>query len=474
MTRLDVPAPLSESGFAEFAIGWPQESGVASAVVTPLVNGPRVVVEGVVVAPLTATLFARGDLSTPLGTFSDAWNQRWQDTLSEPGSGSLVVANADPLLDDVLSALTDSGCVVRFDLHGLAAFAWLVHDVERRSIDAGEEAAQVTSLTGPGTLAVLEEALVFPSRGPDKWPIEEDRLFSWPAVDYDDSWWIAATELGTDVTGGDPDYDWVLAADWPDTTSRWLWARRALDNYDLPGSGYCYFRQSFTVPEGVRQVTAFLAADDIAVLFFDGVQTIETDYLGSGPWGIKQANVDVTPGPHQLAIEVRNGWGPGFTEPPDSYNPAGVLCSVHASNAQAGVDPTALVVSDRTWKIVEYPDQPPGMTPGEVLRHCLEEAQARGVLTDLSLAFSDDVDSAGEPWPEFGDISTKVGTDLLTFVRELAATYVDVWMEPASLRLWAWRKDGRGSTSAAAFHPPSDATSPASGNLTDLTHKRAF
>lgn len=474
MTSLNVDAALSRCGAAEAFIGWPLEIAATGAVVSPVVNGPRPVVEGVVAAPLTATLYARGDLSTPLGTFGDAWDQRWQETLSEPGSGSLVVANDDALLTTVRAALADAGCVVRCDLHGVAAFAWLVNEVNHDAISPEEESGQVTSLTGPGTLAVLEEALVFPSRGPDTWPIEEDRLFSWPAVDYDDSWWITATELGTDVTGGDPDYDWVLAADWPDTSSRWLWARRALDNYDQPGSGYCYFRQTFTVPADVRQVTVFLAADDIAVLYFDGVQTMETDYLGSGPWGIKQANVDVTPGTHVIAMEVRNGWGPGFVEEPGTYNPAGVLCSVHASNAQAGVDPSPLVVTDRTWKIVEYPDRPPGMTPGEVIRHCVEEAQARGVINDLTLAFSDDVDSAGEPWPEYGDISTKVGTDLLTFVRELAATYVDVWMEPASLRLWAWKQGGRGFGAGATFAPPTDPASPASGNLTDLSHKRVF
>jgi hypothetical protein len=111
------------------------------------------------------------------------------------------------------------------------------------------------------------------------------------------------------------------------------------------------------------------------------------------------------------------------------------------------------------------------MTPGEVLRHVIEEAQARGGLPSVELAFTDETDSDGVPWPETTDIATKVGYDLWTFFKELCATYIDLWMEPASFRLWAWNKGGRQTARDPNFRSPTDPLDPMSGNLVNLTYR---
>ena len=114
------------------------------------------------------------------------------------------------------------------------------------------------------------------------------------------------------------------------------------------------------------------------------------------------------------------------------------------------------------------------MTPGEVVIHCVNEARARGCLPPITFAFDTEVDSAGNPWPEVTDISTKVGTDVLKFFRELTATYVDLWLEPATWTLHAWVKDHRGDERNVTLHAVTDPDDPYSGNLAGLTFKQAL
>lgn len=60
----------------------------------------------------------------------------------------------------------------------------------------------------------------------------------------------------------------------------------------------------------------------------------------------------------------------------------------------------APVMTDSTW-VMHQGDVDPGMTPGKIVRLCLEAAQARGVtdLDHVTLGFTDTNDSDGNLWP---------------------------------------------------------------------------
>lgn len=453
--------------------------GVAQTIVAaPAVRGPvafgphQAEIAGTVHPPLAAYVVTRTDPAGVVVELDQSFTKTLYDQLNEPGSASIKLFNDDPDL-----ALIGDSDMVRLSIHGQAALTMLVQDIERISVARGEEAEQVTTIGGPGHLAILEEALVYPSRGVSSRPVEEDRLFSWPSFDYDDSAWVGASVIPGGPGGiyhGNP---WVHEEEWNliAPTASWIWAHQALDNWEHPGPGYCYFRQRLTLDEDAAQLAIYCAADDQARVYFDGQHLIDTDFMGGTSGEIYNAVVlDVSAGEHVIAVEARNGFGPDdpFDADPFHFNPAGVLVSVNPLSTDGTVG-SSILTTDGGWVMVEYPPFAPGMTPGEAMRHCIAEAQTRGALVGVTLGFTDEADSDGSPWPLVGDISTKVGTDVLTFFRELSATYIDMWMSPASLTLHAWRRDSRGSVKDVALHSPTDADDPATGNLLVLEHRRS-
>lgn len=459
--------PVASTGrLQQPAVASPQWTYVGTVRRDAHVPGAFVRDPNAVVAPLAVTLRRRDDPWNVAVNLDQGWGYQWQDQLNEPGAASVILANDDPDLREI-----HPGDRVLYEVEGFAAFTMLPQQLEIVTVSPDEEAGQHTTVSGPGTLALLESALVYPSRGLSVWPIEEDRIFSWPAPDYNDSGWGYASEMAkwsdatywtTDSVGGSP----PAPSDWPDSDARWIWASGT--DWRWAPDGYCYVRRVFTVPDGCRKVAVYVALDWTGQIYFDGQS------IGENTWEVQNTTffreeVDATPGDHTLAIECLNDVDP---EGDNKQNPGGILCAVYAmGNAGEG---ELLVHSDSSWRIVEYPPFPPGMTPGEAMLHCISEAKSRGFLPTIETTFTNEVDSAGAPWPVVGDIATKVGTDLLTFFRELSQTYIDFAMSPAGDVLYAWASGTRGVPRPVTLHPPTNPKDPTTGNLGGLTHTRQF
>lgn len=456
------PRPLRARGHVlRGGIPRDQTISAATAIRAPIAYGPRITQPGTVTPELVAKLFRRNNLVTPVATFDQSFAKTFQDELNEPGFGSITLENSDPDL-----ALWQDGDLIRFEVKGAAAWTMLPSEIMRVTIAGNEEVGEVTTISGPGHLAVLAEALVYPARGVGVLPIEEDRVFNFAAVDYDDSGWGNALALTSWMNSS---AYWYGLTGWPDPDAMWIWAQNSGLSY--APLGRCYFRKTFTVPDDVTRIIVMVAADDQAELYLDGQRLISTSPWTNSQNDIYTHDLDVSPGQHVVAIAAENlGIESGFD------NPAGVLCSIYATNEVHGIGDTPIVATDATWKIAPYPADPPGMTPGEVLRHVVEEAQARGALAGVTLNFTDETDSDGVAWQQVADIATKVGTDCLTLAREMSGTYIDVWMEPAGLRLWAWVKDGRGEARDVSVHGPTDPDDPNSGNIGErgLTHRKVI
>lgn len=438
----------------------PTQLVLEPAVRGPIAYGPRVTQPGTVVPDCEVVVTSRADPSTIIVRLDQSYSRRWLDQLNEPGSGSLVLQNDDPDL-----ALISSGDMLTFHVHGWATLSMLARQWQRTTIAPGEEVDQSTLITGPGHLAVLEEAIVYPARGWEAKPAEEDRRFDWTAPDFDDSGWGNAVES---VSVNYAQSFWQLrpfAEGFPTYYSTMLiWDRP--DSWDVRPPGHCYFRRTYTSSGGAL---IFAVMDDGGQLYFDGQLVLSCDEGFAKAYTL--ALTDVTPGEHTIAIHGENGPG----SPEETFdNPAGVGVQVwpcDANGQPVGSFPD--VATSAEWKMVAYPPLgPPGWTPGEVLRHVIEEGQARGALHGVTLDFDDDVDSDGVPWPNVGDISTKCGTDVLTFLRELSATYVDFTMAPRSLVLRAFNRDGRGEDTDVDYHGATDPDDPLSGNIATLAHTR--
>jgi hypothetical protein len=315
---------------------------------------------------LTARVLRGADL-TVVTELPLSRERRWQDPLNEPGTGSIVLHNDDPALE-----LVDDGDLVQFLLDGAVTFGFIVRSRESHTI-ADTPDQETTGLAGPGLLAILDRAAVYPLPGLDSQPVQDRRIFSWPAYDFDDSTWGAAT-LMCDVNGnrfagmengGAPLHDttnptyWYGATmpKWPDPNAVyvWTWTGPGGEPIDWPlewaPSGDCYFRAQFNAPPGSIGFQYHVLFDSEGELWLDGTQ----------------------------------------------------LCT-----------------------------------------------------------------------GTYGTIATAVGTDVLTFTRELCTTYIDVWLDPATWRLDAWVRDGRGTSRPVLLHGPDDALDPRSGNVRGLVHRRVL
>lgn len=415
------------------------------------------------------TLRRRADPATVVTELANAKGWRWQDRLNDAGAASFVLADDDPDL-----ALIEPSDLVVIEVNDTPAFTMVIRELDRTAVAGGEEAAQLTTVSGLGHVAVLDEALVYGIRPLWCWPIEDDRLFSWPVFDYDDTAWdrpivLARWDDATYWAEGSVIGNPPAPSDFPDHDGTWMWAPGATWQYAPAGT--CYFRGVFNVPDTYNKIGLYVAADDIGHVYFDG-QRIGENTWALENWRTYNETIEVTPGLHVIGVEAVNAYDPASAASGD-HNPGGVLCSVYGLGA-GGALAEVLLRSDDQWVVLAYPDSPPGMTPGEVITHCVTEAQARGGLAGVTLGFDRYVDSDGTPWPLLGEVSTKIGYDLLTFIKELANTYIDFAMRPGELVLDAWVRDGRGTNTGVDLHPATDPTDPDSGNLRALTYKRVL
>lgn len=458
--------------------------GMAGAVTGAMAGVPMVAVEGVVPPRLRASLHRRPNIHVELAELTGSYRRQWQDELNQAGSAEMTIAN-----EDDQSTLVQAGDIVRFEDDGYAVFAWLVREIERVQIAEAEEHDQVTHFSGVGLLGILGEAVVYPSNGLEMTPVEEDRHFSWQSNDYDDTWWQTAPFYP--VEGGyNPgvEHEHVIGLgpgsgmkagieSWPYPGCPRLTAPGA--TYWLAPGGWCYLRRLvYLAPDDpTRQLIVYWAADDEATVYFDGQEQGATTGWENSDADLQRFEVEVSPGWHVMAVAVRNSEdGPMYSEAYGEWiNPWFFMCDAHRMNPiTAEIEGPSIFWTDEHWKICAYPPSPPGWTPGQVIIRALLEAQlSRGGLPGLHVSFTGDVDTAGNPWPYVTDISTKVGTDYLTFFLEICETYIDMSMDPGTFTLNAWVKDQKGLiVTGYGLAPVTDPLDPWSGNLGGLTYKK--
>jgi hypothetical protein len=428
----------------------------------PLVLGARGSFPGEVPVAMQVTVYRRGH-SAPVGTFDQIKSPQFQDVLSEAGAGSVVIANDDP---DLAWVTEDS--LLMFELHGWAAFTLLPRQLSRETVPAGEEAGALTTIEGAGNLGVLEEAVVYPARGLDRWPIEEDRLFSWPSVDYRDEWWTPPITFG--VCNNNTTAAWSGLAGAMPAPAEMLWAPGT--NQFLAPGGNCYFRHHFHWFGERTKAVVYFVADDEGDVYLDGEQIGTFPPWKNTPEDVQKETVDIDAGDHTIAVRVRNSEaGPMWTDDMGWFNPAQLSVAIFPTDAAGNHSGGPITFTRRQdWIGLYYPPNPPGMTPGEAMIHCIREAQDRGCLADLLWTFDEVTDSGGAPWPIVGDIATKVGYDMLTFFRELAGAYTDMAMAPGSMLLYAWSYGERGEHTDVQLTRATG--TPESGNVGQMSHRR--
>lgn len=438
-------------------ISEPSFTPVGSAANSSVVPGPRITQTYPAGAPaqsrIIVRLFDPAAMDLEVAELTQSWARRWLDELDDVGSGSVNLQN-----DDFDLALVSYGSVVRFDLDGLACFAMIVETITRKAIDAGEEAEEFTSLAGRGLLAGWEDAIVFPSMVDPfrrRYVVSDVRTFSFASLEYDDESWKDAVPTGAFYGAGASNENFGYPEGFPISLLFWWWDRNTSGNAP---AGDVYLRREFEIVtesgSASIDVEIWAAADDALELYVDGIQMLVID----GPYDGSPGHVAATlaDGDHVIAIKGTNM----------NALKAGVLFTVDLVNAETGAHSIITNSGDNTgtpvMSVLGYPTTVPGFTPGRIIEILLAEAKTRGVLQEWTLTFDASVDSAGAPWPIIATVDFQIGMDLLSVLRQLAETFIDVAVAPARLELSAWVIGTRGRTTAVDFEPLV--------NLTSLVH----
>lgn len=381
--------------------------------------------------------------------------------------GSLAFSTWDA---DAVTALVEVGDLVEFHERGLCTGGGVIRQAADTKVSISGEAKPWTRWSGVRPIGVLEEGVIRPARAGAAGvyaygglgSLAQDRIWGWFGIDYDDDSWGTATQI---VRQDQASTYWTgLPTEWHDTTAYWVWAARRAGNPPLDQwspEGFCLFRDTFAVPAGVLEVEVELAARAIAELYIEGELEMTTNATNADPDEVTRKRIPVRAGTNLLAVNCVNNPDP---EGDEVANPAGVLWAVWTVNPATGERGTVLAHSDSSALILEYPANRPGVTPGVVLLGLLEEFQALGYFPWVTATFTRELDSAGSPWAEVGEIGTKCGYSFWKLVQQLVAVYIDTDMTPGTNEWHAWSKGTRGRTSGVAFVSPTGAD-PATGNL---------
>jgi len=397
---------------------------------------------------ITAAAYSGSSPATLISTLGTSRQRSWLDPLCQPGSGSLQLH----LLDADLAAhptIKQYGTIIRTAIDGVDKFAFVVEQRTFAVAPQDENAGRWWTLTGRGVLALLERAIVMPE-GAIVGSTARQRTFDFTAIAYDDSTWIAATQIQRQddlLTTLHHSLLWRKnPVSWPDPFAYWIWSRSPSGGSNSANQplGTSYFRKTFTVANTLSAAVV-ATIDNYGRVWLDGQLII--DNVPDGSWRESyRADVTLGAGTHQIAVE-----GTNKPLPFGATSPAGVLVSVIETDSGGALSTNVITRTDSSWLALDYPASVPGMSIGFIWRTLIEEAQARGALPGITLGFTDTLDSNGNAWAIEPDLALDIGTNLLNVAQTFVEQYVDVEVTP-TLVLNLYNKGTLGSDLTATIN----------------------
>lgn len=381
------------------------------------------------------------DDSAP-NTLLEILNARYEPTVLDEigghGAGSFSISKSDP---KILAnpSLLDHRKYIKVRMNGAVIGGFIIQTKKTVIVGAGEEADEMWFISGEGPRSWSRDASVVPAKGLKR-NSSDTRYFNFATEQgswYNPSDWVTATNT---LKYLQPNSRYRTApAQWPDAPNAYFVWDRPLGGGTHP-TGWAYFRHEFTVPAGDPIPHAlFVAADNLLEVFVDGEQLL----TGEAPAYTETKRIDFTlePGPHVIGVKVYNIDGVG-----------GLIASLFKYGNPA-VPTAATLLSytgQSTWKVNGYPTVEPGWTLGDILLTLLAEAEDRGIrfAENFTPTFTADLDSAGQSWGDPVPASFGVGATYEEVISALEEFGCDVWVNPDTLQINAWKKRGTDRSSA--------------------------
>lgn len=446
---VSIALPVSEFTFTAFAPN-PPRTGVVialppsqTAVRTPALyvgNDP-----GPLDSPVV-NLYQRNGV-TPVARLRNARAVSWSPEVSRTGSATFEVPLDDATTDLIvdkrivkLAWLRDGVVVQRFACRIDSETATLAIDEEDRRWLRFENQ--------PGVLALMGEAVVRPEYNLAN-NRDGSREFGYMSAagtwKIDSEWVTPRGRAWSDLTGGirqkrPPDFRTA------DPTAQWI---SLIDpNTTQPEFAANYFRCLFTLAEQI-DVEILAASDNGMNFYLDGEPIFE--WVKPNPFTWREAQTTtlrLAAGDHLIAVQVNNA-----AKAAGERNPIALIATLIKLDNKGKRDGVIVHTDTDNW-IVHASTPEPGWHRAEVLRKLFHEADDRSVrgVGVLQLGYTATHDSTAAAWGDRGQYLLDVATvTLLDVIEQLTEAEMDVGVDPVTMHLHAWRRQGRDRSSSVEF-----------------------
>lgn len=373
------------------------------------------------------------DLATSLGAVDSIKGFKTGEALSDSVDDCELTVACDAACR---SLLTEKRCVV-FAIGGDILTAFIIRRSTDHRIIGGQEGTEDFTVYGDSYFAGTDRGTVRPTLGFDAPLFGPSRAFSFASPEYDET--ALFTDFAVEITPTLDAGGYLVYSFWielpsgipaiPGGSVSWI---GPVDDDRQASQGYVYLLHDheFDDPFFLR---AFQGADNQMLTFADGFNIPTTTNLESTTQGFTTAAeyyLRGAAGTHRFASKVTNvdpttGLDPGFGEGTSvDGNPMGTIGLWFHTTAAGELLDKAFQTTDG-WKMLAYPDVPPGMTVGQVIRIILAENAADGILTTLTTTATDFLDSKGNALDIIEVIMTQVGDSLAKLLKEWSQLYCD-------------------------------------------------
>lgn len=386
------------------------------------------------------------DGTTVLTEIPRRFGIRFNDPLNQSGMGQLQILADDPILD-AYPDLFEWRNIIKFFIGGRCIQGFRIQERDVTLVHSDEHSALVRTISGPTVQFLLEDFMVRHD-GPPRPDSQTTRSYSWASMR--DEWYHSSDwdDPVTSASMSDPPGSGAKKHQpkgWPDKSARWVYVGN--DFHARPKHGRKYYRRNFTLGKKTH-VRLFATADESYRVYVDGEEVLSADNVETGYTNFDQIDLMLPRGKHTVAA---------FAKGTASYKGDGndsLLVSMMRVNVK-GKATSVVVHTDNSWEAY-YGLHVPGWNRAQVLRNCVREARDRGndSASQLTLGFGPTHDSAGRKWTDRWSDDVQIGDSALALQGKLSeGNGFDVWVDPATLTIHAYKRRGVDKSHSVTFEP---------------------
>lgn len=405
---------------------------------------------------------------TPVTEIPRRLASNFSEGLNSSDIGEISVSLDDIVLRAYPTCL-DTGKFIKFYFGTRCVSAFRIGARNTHWVGSGESSDRVLSVSGPTLPFLFSDFIVHHDR---KLRIDspDTRYYSWASAP--DEWYLKSQWNHRIITSTqeNPPGDWKKSRKkrrrynkpkkWPDSKSQWYWITEKTarnGGWKAPyGTKNRYYRANFRSFKEGEVLLLYLTGEMPMNVYLDGDLILQREGGESGYKTFAKQRITVSKGYHTIALHAKQSGKVG--DGVDAF-----MLTVY--NTRKGERRKVVLrtgAKTKRWRAF-YGNTPPGWNRAMVLRNTIKEAIERhndsaillgGSESLENVEFTKNVDSGGRAWVDKFNQEVQIGTNGLELLQQLSESGIfDVWVDPETLHVYAWRQRGKDRSQSVALTP---------------------